>query len=300
MRKAIILLFLPGLFGLLGGLLAADEVVCTIHPYTLVTRQLVGDEIGTTTLIPAGRNPHTYSPTVSDMKKLAEADLIIGNGLQLESMLVAYLEEARKQGGNVMFSSEAVSEEALRKANNGCNNNDCGHHSHHGYNPHIWLHSGWMREYIIPEITNQLVNTFPDKSEKIKENAGELISSLEEFEAKMTAQFSPYRGKKVIINHPSFFYWFEKQGIEEIAVFTGEEAQPSVRTLQNIIRFAQAEEVVALFYEKQFDARKLELLAHETGLPLRELDPLGSTADSLLDFYQTNLEIMLQAFDENQ
>lgn len=278
----------------------AVEVLCTLHPYSLLVQDIAGEYVQVKTLISPGRNPHNYSPTVSDVKKINDADMIIANGLHLETMVINYLEQSKEQGRNIIWSSRLIPQEVLHQANRECHSSCSHNHSGSSYNPHIWLHPEWVRKYIIPGLTDIFVNMFPDQEKYILKNADRLGNELYLIEKELQKDFSEYEGSRVIINHPSFFYFWGLFNIEERALFSGEETQPSVRTLQDIILSARNNEVRALFYEKQFDRRKLELLASETGLSLYELNPLGSEAGTFIELYQQNILSIKRAFDESK
>lgn len=68
-------------------------IVTTINPYYLIVFQLLGDTASVKLLVPPGANPHLFSLKPSDAKTLEEADLIVANGLGLET----YLENTKKR-----------------------------------------------------------------------------------------------------------------------------------------------------------------------------------------------------------
>ena len=59
------------------------DVVTTVAPISSIARDIGGDRIRLHGLIPDAVNSHTFEPTPSDAKQLANADLIIVNGLHL-------------------------------------------------------------------------------------------------------------------------------------------------------------------------------------------------------------------------
>src|SRR5262249_45627713 len=61
------------------------RVVTTVAPITSIVENVGGDKIAVTGIIPEGVNSHTFEPIPSDTKLLANADLIIFNGLDLET-----------------------------------------------------------------------------------------------------------------------------------------------------------------------------------------------------------------------
>src|SRR5258708_17645797 len=61
------------------------KVVTTVDPDADLVRESAGDGVDLVQLIPDGTDSHTFEPRPSDARVLQEADLIILNGLHLET-----------------------------------------------------------------------------------------------------------------------------------------------------------------------------------------------------------------------
>src|SRR3990170_2378639 len=62
-----------------GGVKDLDE--CGVSD---LVREVGGDRVEVTSLVPAGADPHTFEPSPSDVKKVAEADIAFANGMGIE------------------------------------------------------------------------------------------------------------------------------------------------------------------------------------------------------------------------
>ncbi len=62
------------------------SVVVTIPPQTEWVENVGGDNVKVTVMVPPGADPHTYEPTVSQMKAVSDADIYfkIGSGVEFE------------------------------------------------------------------------------------------------------------------------------------------------------------------------------------------------------------------------
>src|SRR5438270_7418689 len=56
----------------------------TVAPITDIVRQVVGDRVNLTGLIPEGVDSHTFEPSPATVKSLAKADVLFMDGLHLE------------------------------------------------------------------------------------------------------------------------------------------------------------------------------------------------------------------------
>lgn len=59
------------------------NVITSVSPITNIVKNIAGDKINLTGLVPEGVNSHTFEPVPSDIVKLSNADLVIINGLFL-------------------------------------------------------------------------------------------------------------------------------------------------------------------------------------------------------------------------
>ena len=63
------------------------NVVTTLFPYYDFTRQIAGDHIELTMVVPAGMDSHSFEPTPADMITIQNADVLICNGGAMEHWL---------------------------------------------------------------------------------------------------------------------------------------------------------------------------------------------------------------------
>ena len=99
--RALILLcavLLPWSTGSPGVVAAPLRVVTTVAPVTDMVRQVGGDALHVHGLVPAGVNSHTFQPAPSDVQYLAQADLIVLNGLHLEVPIEKLVRSSGKPG----------------------------------------------------------------------------------------------------------------------------------------------------------------------------------------------------------
>lgn len=60
------------------------EVVATTPILGDVAKHVAGDDAAVTTLIPAGKDPHTFEPSLRSVRDVANADVLLANGFLLE------------------------------------------------------------------------------------------------------------------------------------------------------------------------------------------------------------------------
>lgn len=115
LTTAILAMLLTGCNGRSGSKNEASEpekkkinVVTTLFPYYDFTRQVAGDRINLTMVVPAGMDSHSFEPTPADMLTIQNADVLICNGGALEHWLTQVLAAVDTSGMTVMTGMDYV------------------------------------------------------------------------------------------------------------------------------------------------------------------------------------------------
>lgn len=112
---------------------AADfrlNVVTTIFPYYDFVRQIAGDRVKLTLVVPAGMDSHSFEPTPADMRTIQQADVLICNGGAMEHWLDQVLDAIDVSGITVVTLMDAVDtvEEELVEGMEDASHGDHGEH----------------------------------------------------------------------------------------------------------------------------------------------------------------------------
>ncbi|MEG0566361.1 MAG: metal ABC transporter substrate-binding protein, partial [Hungatella sp.] len=110
---------------------AADKinVVTTLFPYYDFARQIAGDQLELTMVIPAGMDSHSFEPTPADILTIRNADILVCNGGEMEQWLEQVLEAIDPSGMTVLSMMDyvdTVEEEQVEGMELGKN----AHHAH--------------------------------------------------------------------------------------------------------------------------------------------------------------------------
>ncbi len=112
---------------------AADfrlNVVTTIFPYYDFVRQIAGDRVKLTLVVPAGMDSHSFEPTPADMRTIQQADVLICNGGAMEHWLDQVLDAIDVSRITVVTLMDAVDtvEEELVEGMEDASHGDHGEH----------------------------------------------------------------------------------------------------------------------------------------------------------------------------
>ncbi|MFQ6028453.1 MAG: metal ABC transporter substrate-binding protein [Dehalococcoidia bacterium] len=278
------------------------KVVTTVSPITSIVENIGGDRIDLEGIVPEGVNSHTFEPAPSLARVLAEADLIVLNGLFLEQPSLE-LAEANKQEGAVILplGDKTISREEWAF--------DFSFPEAEGQpNPHLWpnpLHSLKYAELVQEE----LIRLDPDNIEYYSRNLEEFRQRIEALDEAIQAatQTVPVANRKLLTYHDSWAYFARRYGWQVVgAAQPSDFTEPSAREVANLIDQIRANRLPAVFGSEVFPSPVLETIAAESGATyidqLRDDDLPGGPGDhrhSYLGLMLQNMEIMISALGGN-
>jgi ABC-type Zn uptake system ZnuABC Zn-binding protein ZnuA len=274
------------------------KVVTTVAPITSIVENVVGDKVEVAGIIPEGVNSHTFEPIPSDSKLLASADLIIFNGLDLETPTLNLARANLKQGAAIYTLGDKTVKEAdyifdfsFPKAQ--------GHP-----NPHLWLNPEYAMRYATL-VRDELARLDSKNKETYEQNAAQFVEKVEALDQAIKAaiQTIPANNRRLLTYHDSWPYFARRYGFQVIgAVQPSDFADPSPKEVMRLIDQIRQEKVPAVFGSEVFPSPVLEQIAKEA--QSRYIDKLrddelpgkpGDPQHSYIGMMIENMTIMFEA-----
>lgn len=278
--------------------LGAIRVVTTVSPITSIVENIGGSRIILDGVVPEGVNSHTFAPAPSVARLIADADLIVLNGLQLEEPTLEMARANKKQYAVILsLGDKAISREEWRF--------DFTFPESNGQpNPHLWPDPLLALRYA-ELVQQQLEEMDPSNADYYSENLetfGQRIDSLDQAIATAVATI-PESNRKLLTYHDSWAYFALRYGMDVIgAVQPSNFSQPSVKEVAELIDQLKELQLPALFGSEVFPSDVLETVAREAGAEfvdeLRDDDLPGVPGDprhSYLGLMLENMEFMIPA-----
>ena len=274
------------------------RVVTTVAPLTDMAKQVGGEAIELHGLVPEGVNSHTFHPTPGDVRYLAEADVVILNGLHLEIPIEKLARSSGKPnvtilklGDNTISRDDWVFDASFQEA--------YGHP-----NPHLWLNVAHAIRYVTL-IRDQLTHLDPTQALTYAKNTERYVRHLTRLDQCITAAVPTISDsrRKLLTYHDSWPYFARRYGMTVLgAVQPANFSEPSAREVARLIDQIRQAQIPAVFGSEVFPSRVLEKIAAETGVQyvdaLRDDDLPGTPGDaqhSYIGMMLANVTTMLQA-----
>ena len=255
-----------------------QSVVASFSILADMTRQIAGDRIALRAIAGADQDAHGFQPKPSDAASLANAAVVIRNGLGFEGWLDRMIRSSGFKGA-LVTTTDGITPRMME-----------AHHHHHGHDhggagrrhnhsvgprrvpdPHAWQDLGLASHYI-RNITAGLVAADPGNEAHYRRNAEAYAARLAALDQWVRAEIAkvPAARRKIVTSHDAFGYFGEAYGVRFLAPQgVSTEAEPSAAEVGRLIRLIKAEGISALFMENMTNPATLQRIAQEAGVRVR-------------------------------
>jgi zinc/manganese transport system substrate-binding protein len=276
---------------LLASPLKAAERLNVVASFSILAdfvRTIGGDRVNLATLVGPDSDVHVYTPAPGDAKRIADAKLVVVNGLGLEGWLPRLVQSS---GSKAQVVTASVGIAPLKLGSEA--------------DPHAWQSIANARIYVT-NISNALVASGPDDAEFFRGQTKAYLEKLETLDREVReamAKIPPER-RKVISTHSAFGYFAAEYGVQFVAPLgVSTETEPSARDIAAIIGQIKARKIPAVFLENISDDRLIRRIAAETGATVGgTLISDGLTgekgpAPTYIDMVRHNIKALTNALD---
>ena len=210
---------------------------------------------------------HDYSLSVSQVKAVESAEIIVCSGAGLEDFLRDLLENSVK-----VDASAGISPLCTRHSHD---HDDHAHHAHEDtqeFDAHIWL-SPANASCMAKNIAAGLIDHYPQHEQQIQNNLTALLQNLDVLQQYGQQTLSELRSRDLITFHDGFSYFadsFDLHILEAVEEESGSEA--SAKELIHLITLVQDYKLPAIFTETHGSVSAANVISRETGANIYALD----------------------------
>jgi zinc/manganese transport system substrate-binding protein len=209
-----------------------------------------GERVNVTTLVGPDGDVHVYTPAPADAKKIADAKLLVINGLGLEGWLPRLLQSSGSKAPIVIATKNIAPLKLGSDAD-----------------PHAWQSVANAKKYVA-NIRDALGAADPADAETFRANTQAYLAELDALDREVREAIGkiPESRRKVISTHDAFGYFASAYGIKFIAPLgVSTESEASARDIAGIITQIKTAKIPAVFLENISDPRLIRQIAAETG-----------------------------------
>ena len=235
--------------------LAAAQPVKVVASFTVLAdmvRQVGGELVAVTTLVGPDGDAHVFEPTPTDAKAVAQADLLVVNGLGFEGW-IERLAKAAAYSGPVVVAAQGVTPRRMSED------------GREVVDPHAWQDLSLGRIYVA-NIAEGLAKVDAPHAAQYRAKAERYSRQLADLDAWVRAEIAgvPAAKRQVITTHDAFGYFGRAYGVTFLAPEgISTEAEITARSLATLVRQIGQTGIKAVFLENMADSRLIQQLAKE-------------------------------------
>lgn len=250
------------------------KVVATFLPMYWFTKAVAGDLANVEILVPPGTEVHEYQATPANVQAIAQADVLVKNGVGLEEFLEGTVKNAQNPRLKQIDASKGVQilEETSPVVKPG-GAAEADNHAHEAGNPHVWLDPVRAKQEV-ENIRDGLMAADPKNKATYQANAAAYVQQLESLDREFKQQLQQYPNCTFVTFHDAYPYLANRYQLQQVAVVEIPEDQLSPSDVQKTIDTVKQYKVKALFGEPGVDNKLLKGLSQDLNLTLRTLDSM--------------------------
>jgi zinc transport system substrate-binding protein len=265
----------------------------TFFPVYEHTRNIAGDRITVTLLVPMTLDVHSFDPTPSSIQAVATANLLIYGGAGLEPWIPAIVTAAGNAHLTLVDSSKNLSLlDVPPQFQKGGRTID----------PHIWLDPIRAKQQVA-NILEGLIKVDPADATYFTRNAQNYNAKLDLLNSQAINLTANPKTRHFVTFHEAFAYFSMRYNLDQIPIAGPFEEDPTPSEIQGVINATKRYHLCYVGYESLSNPAIAQSIASQTNATLIRLDPieglsledqtLGKTYLIKMDELLTQLDLML-------
>lgn len=287
------------------------RVVASFSILADMVRSIGGEQVQVLSLVGPETDAHSFEPRPNDIKTLAQAQVLVINGLGFEAWLPGLQQASGFKGHTVVASagSDLIDHEGpdVHEAHDGHGDDDAHDvHDHGPVDPHAWQDLGNGVRYV-QAIAQGLAKADPTHAQLYRDRADNYARQLSALDTEIKQRLAgvPVQSRKVIVSHDAFAYFARAYAVQFIPVAgVSGRAEASARGVADLVNQVRKENIAGIFVESAANSSMVEQLARETGakvggrLYADTLAATGQPADTYLGMMRWNADQLLKVLEQ--
>jgi zinc transport system substrate-binding protein len=262
------------------------KVMTTIYPVYEFTRQVGGDKVDVTMLVPPGVEPHDWEPTAKEIILLKSAKLFLYQGAGFENL--DKILSSQTLGTTVAV---AVSHDIpVLSPNHEVVDADTPDNDH--FDSHMWLDPVAAQQEVL-NIAAALAAVDPANGDYYRSNAAKYNQELVRLDQEYRQALANLPRREIVTSHAAFGYLAKRYNLRQVAIMgLSPDSEPTPEKMARVVTFCRTHNVKTIFFETVVSPKLSETVARETGARLLVLNPVESLTEAELKQEKNYTSIM--------
>ncbi|MEZ4647868.1 MAG: zinc ABC transporter substrate-binding protein [Candidatus Eisenbacteria bacterium] len=230
-------------------------VLVTVPPQAELVEKIAGDLVEVEVLVPPDADPHTFEPTIEQMRAVSRASLyfLIGHpALEFEAI---WRDRLAREGTNLRFVNGSEGLSLIPD------------------DPHVWLSPRATRT-LATNLAHALEELLPEDRESIRAGLAAFLAEEQALDAEIRSTLDQAPLETFLVYHAAWGWFAADYGLTQIAIERGH-VHPGPSHIASMLDRARAEGIRVVFVQPQVGAQQAESFANEIGGRVVRVDPLA-------------------------
>ncbi len=256
------------------------RVVAGIPPVGWIVEQVGGERVVVEVILPAGRSPHTFSPTLRQVAGIHGCRLLVSGRMPFERVLVA-------QVGQIAPQTRVLRLPVWHTRGHGP--------AHAEDDPHWWLDPTRVAA-AAGAVAAALEVVDPDGAALFARRARRLAGRCEQLDTWLRLHLAGQQGRVVVVGHPFLGALTARYGLRQVAI-EDEGKPPTLHRLATLVQRCRRQHVREIFSVRGHGLRAAWAVARECDARLVIVNPLACDALATIRRVATHIATNLDARD---
>jgi len=267
-------------------------VLTTFTVLADIAKNVAGDHLNVESLTKPGAEIHEYEPTPSDIKKAHSADLILDNGLNLETWFAKFVQEANAPHATVSEGVQPINiaEDAYAGKPN----------------PHSWMSPKNVQVYV-DNMVREFSKLDPAHADDYRTNGENYKKQLQQVQDELVRDVSvlPENQRALVTCEGAFSYLAADAGLKEKYIWAvNSEQQATPSQLSSTIDFVRENQVPAVFCESTVSDDPMRQVVDATGakfggvLYVDSLSAADGPVPTYIDLLNVTVSTIVKGFEK--
>lgn len=270
------------------------KVVTTFTVIQDIAQNVAGDKAVVESITKPGAEIHDYQPTPKDVIKAQSADLVLWNGMNLETWFERFFENVKDKPAVVV--TEGITPIPIAEG------------EYEGKpNPHAWMSTDNALIYI-ENIRAALVKYDPANAETYNKNAADYAAKVKAIAEPLRKRldFIPEQQRWLVTSEGAFSYLAKDYNLKELYIWAiNSEEQGSPKQVKKVIDAVKVNKIPVVFSESTISAKPAKQIAKESGakyggvLYVDSLSAKDGKVPTYLDLLNVTISTIVEGFEKS-
>jgi zinc transport system substrate-binding protein len=256
------------------------NVVTSFYPLYEFTRNIGGEYVNAINLVPAGVEPHDWSPKSRDIKNMTQAQVFVYQGAGFEGWVSDFLGSLPTES-TLKVVEPSKGADLIKTTEN-----------KEEFDPHAWL-SPLNAVKMANNIKIALISADPAHKDVFEQNYANYAAKLTDLDARYKKELAQTSKKEIAVSHQAFAYLCRDYGLTQLAIMgLSPDAEPTAQDLKKMNEYIKDHNLKYIFFEELVSDKLAKTLAKDAKVDAMVLNPIEGLTDEQVKAGEDYISIM--------